>query len=122
MPIPARRSIMAPLSNLFRKKRSLDDLRSTSDERVAALELARGRLARASEAVASAAIEGSDLLDAAETEMRASEDRVNRLPSLLMQSLLKLLQLNETRRRSKTAPFAKQQAAICICARTNSND
>jgi hypothetical protein len=79
MPIPTRRSIMAPLSNLFRKKRSLDDLRSTRDERVAALELARGRLARASEAVTSAAIEGSDLLDAAEAEMRAAEDRAESL-------------------------------------------
>ena len=38
-------SIMAPLSNLFRKKRSLSDLRLTRDERIAALELAKGRLA-----------------------------------------------------------------------------
>jgi septal ring factor EnvC (AmiA/AmiB activator) len=79
MPIPATRSIMAPLSNLFRKKRSLDDLRSTRDERVAALELARDRLEKASEAVTSAAIENSDMLDAAEAEMRASEDRVESL-------------------------------------------
>jgi hypothetical protein len=79
MPIPAKRSIMAPLTNLFRKKRSLDDLCATREERIAALELARGRLARASESVTSAAIEGSDLLDAAESEMRAAEDRVESL-------------------------------------------
>jgi hypothetical protein len=72
-------SIMAPFSNLFRKKRSLDDLRSTRDERVAALELARGRLARSYESRDTAAIEGSDLLDAAEAEMRAAEDRVESL-------------------------------------------
>ena len=72
-------SIMAPFSNLFRKKRSLDDLRSTRDERVAALELARGRLARACEARDAAAIEGSALLDAAEQELRAAEDRIESL-------------------------------------------
>jgi hypothetical protein len=79
MPTPAKRSIMAPLTDLFRKKRSLDDLRATRDERVAALELARGRLARSYESRDTAAIEGSDLLDAAEAEMRAAEDRVESL-------------------------------------------
>jgi hypothetical protein len=72
-------SIMAPLSNLFRKKRSLDDLRATREERIAALELARGRLARSYESRDTAAIEGSDILDAAEAEMRAAEDRVESL-------------------------------------------
>jgi len=57
----------------------LDDLRSTHGERVAALELAKGRLARACESRDTAAIEGSDLLDAAEAEMRAAEDRIESL-------------------------------------------
>jgi len=57
----------------------LDDLRSTCGERVAALELAKGRLARACESRDTAAIEGSDLLDAAEAEMRAAEDRIESL-------------------------------------------
>jgi hypothetical protein len=79
MPIPATRSIMAPLTNLFRKKRSLGDLRATREERIAALELARGRLETARTAVTSAAIEGSDLLGPAEAEMRACEDRIESL-------------------------------------------
>jgi chromosome segregation ATPase len=79
MPIPATRSIMAPLTNLFRKKRSLDGLRATREERIAALELARGRLARSYESRDTAAIDGSDLLDAAEAEMRTTEDRVESL-------------------------------------------
>jgi hypothetical protein len=72
-------SIMAPLTNLFRKKQSLGDLRATREERIAALELARGRLARSYESRNTAAIDGSDLLDAAEAEMRAAEDRVESL-------------------------------------------
>jgi septal ring factor EnvC (AmiA/AmiB activator) len=70
---------MAPLTNLFRKKRSLGDLCATREERIAALELARGRLVRSYESRDTAAIEGSDLLGAAETEMRAAEDRVESL-------------------------------------------
>jgi hypothetical protein len=57
----------------------LVDLQSTREARAAELELARGRLSRSYEARDAAAIEGSELLDAAETEMRAAEDRVESL-------------------------------------------
>jgi hypothetical protein len=78
----AKRTIITPINNLFRKKRSPDDLRAIRDERAAELELARGRLSRSYEARDAAAIEGSDLLDASEAEMRAAEDRVESLTDL----------------------------------------
>jgi len=74
---------MTPINNLFRKKRSLADLRAIREARAADLELAKGRLSRSQEARDAAAIEGSDLLDAAEQEMRAAEDRIESLTGAL---------------------------------------